>query len=99
MKKLILLSAIATAAMFTACSDDSSSSSASSKACVYKYNGEITNCTADAEMIETICQGSNAELVSSCPAGYTVECPTGDKMFGTEYYYGEGMQCPTFLAK
>lgn len=77
--------------MFTACSNDSSSSSASSKACVYKHNGEITNCTADAEMIETMCQGSDAELVSSCP--------TGDKMFGTEYYYGEGMQCPTFLAK
>lgn len=99
MKKIILLSVVAAAAMFAACSDDSSSSGASSKACVYKYEGKVTNCTADAGMIEEMCQGDNAELVDSCPAGHTVECPTGDKMFGTEYYYAEGAECPSFLAK
>lgn len=97
MNKIILLSVFAVAAMFTACSDDSSSS-ASSKACVYKYNGQVTNCTANADMIEEMCQGDNAELVENCPAGYTVECPTGDKMFGTEYYYGMD-KCPAFLAQ
>lgn len=99
MKKFALISVVAAAAMFAACSDDSSSSGASSKACVYKHEGKVTNCTADAEMIETMCEGDNAELVESCPEGYTAECPTGDKMFGTEYYYGEGAECPSFLAQ
>lgn len=99
MKKIALISVVAAAAMFAACSDDSSSSGASSKACVYKHEGKVTNCTADAEMIETMCEGDNAELVESCPEGYTAECPTGDKMFGTEYYYGEGAECPSFLAQ
>lgn len=99
MKKIMIAAAaIAMAAAFTACGDDSSSGS-SSKACVYKSNGVITNCVGDAGMVEEMCEGENAELVDACPAGFTAECPTGDDMFGTNYYYIEGVQCTSFNAQ
>ncbi|MBO7383295.1 MAG: hypothetical protein K6E57_06810 [Fibrobacter sp.] len=97
MKKLSLISIIAMAAAFTACSDDESSGG---DACLFKYEDGSQMCIdGDASTVDLLCGGSSTgvktESVSSCPSGATATCPD-DGMGITNYYYEEGATCSLF---